>query len=264
MSIHSNNDSPIKSFYSFFLIVAWVYLLCFSLPSQASPWRHVAPGIDYLDGIDKPMTRWSHIHVFRIDLNQNQLDVVMAQSFSKTYASAQQFARHSHALISINGGFFDRNSHSLGLRVSHQKTISPIKNISWWSIFYTKAGVAHISSLRGYQHQIPVDFAVQSGPRLLKKGRVTPFLKAGIAERSALGITKDGSVILIVTEGSPISTSDLAHLMRSSPLNCTDALNLDGGSSSQLYARLGKFRVNAPGFSYVSDAIVVKPREAVS
>lgn len=260
MSNQSIDDSPIKQFYSFFLIIVWFYLLCFAAPSQATPWRVLAPGIEYLDLVNNPLTRWSHVHVFRINLKKNQLDVVMAQSLSKDHASVDQFARYSHALLSINGGFFDRNFHSLGLRVSHQHQINPIKKISWWPIFYIKSGIAHISGLRGYKKDIPVDFAVQSGPRLLRNGHLVPFLKAGFAERSALGITTDGQVIIVVTESAPISTTDLANLMRSSPLNCTDAQNLDGGSSSQLYARLGNFRINDPGFSNVSDAIVVKPR----
>jgi len=57
-----------------------------------------------------------------------------------------------------------------------------------------------------------------------------------------------------------MTTEELARLLKASPLNCTDAINLDGGSSSQLYAHINSFHLNVHGFSNVSDAIVVKKR----
>lgn len=251
--------SYLKQLYSFFWIVLGFFLLFFAVPTHAARWHTLAPGIEYLDIVNHPLTRWSHVHAFRVDLKKNQLDLVMAKSLSQPHATVDQFAHYSHALLSINGGFFDRNFHSLGLRVSHQHQLNPPKHISWWRVFYIKTRTAHITSVRRYKKESPVDFAVQSGPRLLTKGHLTPSLKPGIAERSALGIARDGRVIILVTESSPMTTTDLAILMLSPPLNCTDALNLDGGSSSQLYAHLGTFKIYAAGFSSVSDAIVVKP-----
>ena len=74
-----------------------------------------------------------------------------------------------------------------------------------------------------------------------------------------MGISPDGRVIILVTENAPMTTTALAELFRSPPLNCKEALNLDGGSSSQLYADIGSLQLNVHGFSNVSDAIVVKP-----
>jgi uncharacterized protein YigE (DUF2233 family) len=253
--------SCLKQLSPFFWGLLGLCLLLVAPPSQATRWQTLAPGIEYIDAVNHPLTRWSHVHVFRINLKQNQLDVVMATSLSKTNASADQFAHYSNAMLSINGGFFDRNFHSLGLRVSEHQQLNPVKHISWWSIFYIKAGKAHVSGLRQYKKETPVDFAVQSGPRLLVKGQIVPLLKPGFAERSALGIDAEGQVMIIVTESSPMTTTDLALLIQASPLNCIDALNLDGGSSSQLYAHFGTFRINDPGFSNVSDGIAVKPRE---
>jgi exopolysaccharide biosynthesis protein len=55
-----------------------------------------------------------------------------------------------------------------------------------------------------------------------------------------------------------MTTKTLAKMMRSPPLSCTDAINLDGGSSSQLFAHINSFHLNVHGFSNVSDAIIVK------
>ena len=113
-------------------------------------------------------------------------------------ASADQFAEHSKALLSINGGFFDHEFKPLGLRINNNKLENPLKRISWWGIFYIKNNKPYISNVRRFNHDNEIDFAVQSGPRLLIKGKI-PSLKPGIADRSALGITADGKVIILVS-----------------------------------------------------------------
>ena len=245
------------------LALAFAISIALIIPSFAQDWEKLAPGIEYQDLGSNLLSTWSHIHVFRVNLKINELDLVMANQLAQKQPSMNDFAKSSNALIALNGGFFDRNSNPLGLRMSHQKQHNPLKRISWWGIFYIKDERPYLSSLNQYQQDNAVDFAVQSGPRLLVNGKITS-LKPGLAERSALGITSDGQVIILVTEHSPLTTTALAGLMQSSPLNCKDALNLDGGSSSQLIANIDSFKIDAQSFANVSDAIVVKPRRAYS
>ncbi len=58
----------------------------------------------------------------------------------------------------------------------------------------------------------------------------------------------------------PLSTTELAQVMKAAPLNCENALNLDGGSSSQLRAQIGSFQLDVHGFSNVSDAVIVQAK----
>lgn len=241
------------------LLLVSLFISCNA--KAADNWQPLAPGIEYQDLQGGLLTPWSHIHAFRIDLHDNQLEVVTAKKLSLKNASADQFAEHSKALISINGGFFDHNFNPLGLRINNNKLENPLKRISWWGIFYIKNNRAYISNVSHFNPDKAIDFAVQSGPRLLIKGRIPP-LKIGVADRTALGITLDGKVIILVSTNAAMTTSDLAELMKAPPLSCTDALNLDGGSSSQLFAHLGSFQLNVHGFSNVSDAIIVKPNNA--
>ncbi|AHE67699.1 phosphodiester glycosidase family protein [Legionella oakridgensis] len=240
-------------------LILLVTLLLVTPLSFADNWRELAPGIQYRDLSASVLNPWSHIHVFRIDLKKNQFDLVMAKQLSQKHASTDEFARHSDALIAINGGFFDRDYHSLGLRISNHQQHNPLKRISWWGIFYIKGQKPHLSGPRQFRHDRNIDFALQSGPRLLVDGQIPP-LKPGIAERSALGITSNNDVIILVTDNTPMTTKTLAELMKSPPLNCKDALNLDGGSSSQLTANIGSFQLNVHGFSNISDAVIVRPR----
>lgn len=256
MSSQTNVYPRINAYFlNLFLVL--ISLLFSSFLYAADNWRELSPGIEYQDLEGGLLTPWSHVHAFRIDLKQNQLALVTAKTMDLKNASADQFAAHSQALLSINGGFFDHEFNPLGLRINHKKMENPLKRISWWGIFYVRNNQAYISSVKRFSHDGDIDFAVQSGPRLLIKGRI-PSLKPGIADRSALGITADGKVIIVVSTTSAMSTYELARMLKRPPLSCTDAINLDGGSSSQLYAHINSFRLNVHGFSNVSDAIIVK------
>ena len=241
------------------LLIAMGFMLVFTT-SLAGSWRTIAPGIEYQDLGASLLTPWSHIHVFRIDLNQNQFKLITADNLSKSHASINEFARYSKALLTINGGFFDHKYRPLGLRISQKKQKNPLKRISWWGIFYTKNQKAYLSSLRHFHKDRQIDFALQSGPRLLVDGKVSS-LKPGVAERSALGITENEKVIVLATDNNPMTTTALANLMKSNPLNCLNALNLDGGSSTQLNANTDAFQLRVHGLANISDAIVVTTRE---
>jgi hypothetical protein len=85
--------------------------------------------------------------------------------------------------------------------------------------------------------------AVAAGPTLVSNGAVTlapadeGFFDGAVfraARRSALGLTRDGKLLLVVTTNS-VRLKALAEFMLS--LDVVDALNLDGGSSCALSFR---------------------------
>ncbi|MGL5743496.1 MAG: phosphodiester glycosidase family protein [Legionella sp.] len=251
------NVYPANKSYLFFII--FFLSVCAPLCAYSEGyWQKVHNGIEYQDLAGGILAPWTHIYVFRIDLQKNRIALVNAKKLGLKNASADQFAEHSKALLSINGGFFDHEFNPLGLRINNKNQQNPLKRISWWGIFYTKNNKASISSLKHFTQDGDIDLAIQSGPRLLIQRKI-PSLKPGEADRTALGITEDGKIIILVSTNAAMSTNKLAHLLRSPPLSCVDAINLDGGSSSQLYAHIGSFLLNVHGYSNVSDAIIVKP-----
>lgn len=245
------------------VLIILMVLLLLNYALAGTSWRILTPGVEYQDLKRRSITPWSHAHVFKINLTLNELSLVMARDLDLKYASADEYARHTNSLITINGGFFDQNFQSLGLRINKKQQQSPFKRISWWGVFYIKGNKAYISSVRQFNRDNQIDFAIQSGPRLLINGQI-PIMNAKRAERTALGITKEGNIIIIVTENAPMSTTELAQLMKAPPLNCLNALNLDGGSSSQLYAKINSFRLSVHGFSNVSDAVIVKAKPSLA
>ena len=86
--------------------------------------------------------------------------------------------------------------------------------------------------------------------------------------RTALGITVDNKIILLVTQNIFFSTLTLAELMQKPQeqggLDCIEAVNLDGGHSTQIYATLPDFSLNISNSSNVADAILVIPKQNVN
>ncbi len=239
-------------------VILSLFLFSFTSSAGANNWLLLAPGIDYQTLENGLLTPWSHIHAFRINLNYNQLSLITAKELDKP-TLIEKFAQYGNALIAINGGFFDANYEPLGLRIYNYQQKNPIKLISWWGIFYIKEKKAYLSNITHFVKDKAIEFAIQSGPRLIINNQIPP-LKPGRAERSALGITKDGLVIILITHNRPITTLDLAKIMQREPLNCIEALNLDGGSSSQLHAKINSFKLDIHGLSPISDAVLVRLR----
>jgi len=123
---------------------------------------------------------------------------------------------------------------------------------------------------------------VSGGPRLLRQGR--PYVSKhaekfkmdiakGRAARTAVGITKDKRLLLVTVDGPPkesprrqrevsigLTLEELSELMR--VLGATEAMNLDGGSSSTMV--IGNKVVNRPTAGTerrVNNAIVLRSKD---
>lgn len=241
---------------SYYLLLSCILIFFFSNISYALEWKEISPGIQYINFHQDLLTPWSYIHVFKINLKKNRLNLIKASQLQQKNGSVNDFLNIENGLIAINGGFFDQNYHPLGLRINNHQQYSKLKKISWWGVFYIINNKPYITNIKNFENNPNINFAIQSGPRLIINGKI-PSLKKGHAERTALGITKNKEVILLVTENSPLSTTALAHLMKSHPISCQYAINLDGGSSTQLKTNFNTLQLYVRGFSNVSDAIVV-------
>jgi uncharacterized protein YigE (DUF2233 family) len=237
-------------------IKCFFLLFCFMQNVYAQSWRETSPGLWYVDLKQDSATPWSHIHAFKVDLNT--YDFNLAHTTSLT--AVTNLAKEQHAIIAFNGGFFDKNGKPLGLRISNSKQENAYKNISWWGIFsILNSNKAQIAAAYKYQANKDTIFAIQAGPRLIINNKI-PHLRQGFAERTALGIDKEGNVIVVVTENLLLDTHSLAEIMQKEPLNCQNALNLDGGSSSQLYVKLDNLSIDHQGLAKVYDAVVINKK----
>lgn len=228
--------------------------------AASTPWSALETGLDYRKLSVTPASgdTAGTIHFFRIDSKRWKLRLLSAKQFNRESATVKFLAQEGHARLAINGGFFGTDFKPLGLRISNSTQLNSVRNISWWGIFAVVLGKPQVFSMRDYAPVATPEFAIQAGPRLLVNSSIPTTLKEGFDQRSGIGVTADGLIVLAVTERAWLSTTEFAQWMRSSEGGgCTNALNLDGGHSSQLYYAGRLSEMSIENTSTIVDAIGV-------
>jgi uncharacterized protein YigE (DUF2233 family) len=161
-----------------------------------------------------------------------------------TTASAALEA-NPEAFAAFNGGYFLPGGKPLGLLVQEGKALNPLRKADW-GVFYLEAkGNPRILHRKDYAALAPTPapvFAIECGPRLVVAGKALTF-KPSRDRRTALAITAEGRILVVVFP-RPVELGTVSdYLLRRWAV--TDALNLDGGSSTQLATRLGSQSVTA-------------------
>ena len=149
-------------------------------------------------------------------------------------------------LFATNAGMFNSNLKPVGLYVEqgrelvHANTKSGRGNFHVMpnGVFYISADRAAVAETKAFLKQRPqADLATQSGPMLVIDGRLHPrFDRRGtsLKTRNGVGVRADGKVIFVISQEA-VSFNAFARLFRDG-LKCPNALFLDGGSASSLYA----------------------------
>jgi len=153
--------------------------------------------------------------------------------------------QHYQPRVAINGTYFHLlNGSPTGPMVRHGKMLYDGR---WGTTISLddKGGLAFryqsgtYGRHRGWEG---ITNAISTGPTLVRDGKLWLHPRQegfrdpavlGRARRSALGLTWDNRLVL-VTVGTRISLNKLGNIMLR--LNCKQAANLDGGSSSALYS----------------------------
>jgi uncharacterized protein YigE (DUF2233 family) len=179
---------------------------------------------------------------------------------SGTPREADDWRQVNKALAAVNGGFFDAQDKSLGLRASGGKKLSALHG-KMWGVFYTRGSknnlTARIVATNKFAWSSDIREAVQCGPRLVENGK-TLKVKFQWARRTGIGIQRDGKVVVAVAD-SDVSLPEWAKLWAApTGLNCRDALNLDGGPSSQLSLQTPSRRLHLRSGRAVPDAILIQ------
>lgn len=144
----------------------------------------------------------------------------------------------------MNGGIFEPGGIPSGLLIQGGRELSPVNRNAGKGNFYMQPngifllgnqGAAIIHTEEYPLNGVDIRDAVQSGPTLLRMGKIHPNFKADSPSRlhrNGVGVTKHGSVYFVITEfRSPKFPNlyEFAQLFQS--LGCDDALFLDGDIS---------------------------------
>ena len=225
-------------------------------PAQAqSSWTTLAPGLEYqIVGWELPETGFgADLHVLRVDPEMVRLNVIDSRDFGLPRMTVKEMALRTGALAVVNGGYFDTADRPVGLIIRNGEVTSGLRRRDWGVLILDDVR-ARIVHTRRYQRRKNITQALQTGPRLVVRGRETT-LKQTFKRRSAVGIDRAGRILLVVALTSgPETTMTLAELgtilrmpEAEGGLGCLDALSLDGGGSTQLVINTGETIVEVPG-----------------
>ena len=144
----------------------------------------------------------------------------------------------------MNGGIFEPGGVPSGLLIQDGRQLKPVNRNEGDGNFFLKPngifliganGAAVIGTDEYPLKGVEVRDAVQSGPLLLRRGKVHPAFNANSLSRlhrNGVGVSKDGVVFFVITDfNSPKfpNLHEFAQLFRL--LGCEDALFLDGDLS---------------------------------
>jgi uncharacterized protein YigE (DUF2233 family) len=170
----------------------------------------------------------------------------------------------------MNGGIYEPHGIPSGLLVQEGRELHPVNRRDGKGNFFLKPngifligdkGAAVIETTEYPPAGVKVSHAVQSGPLLLRNGKVHPEFRASSANRlhrNGIGVAKDGTVVLIMTDiRSPKypNLHEFATLFAN--LGCADALFLDG-DISQMRSGAALTKESGPFGSFIA---VVKEKE---
>jgi exopolysaccharide biosynthesis protein len=181
--------------------------------------------------------------------------------------SFKSMVNRTQPIVAITGTFFDPNTNNIICNlvrdgkliergaVGNTITVSSGGQGRWLA-------TARRNAL--YTNWKKTEFAISSGPTLVRNSKVAlhpvveGFRDPGLfrsAPRCGIGLTASGKLIL-VTVNHDIKLRDFARIMQK--LGARDALNLDGGGSTALYAH-GRY-LSLPS-RQLTNVVLVTPRK---
>ncbi len=156
-------------------------------------------------------------------------------------ANNHQDVANYNPVVGINGGSYNTaTGQPSGLLVMESKTYQE-GGVSFFAVL--KDGTAVIGESADYElYKDNIAEAIEGGAILVKDG-VSLYPKADndYAARTAVGITKDGKVVMMVLDGeqSPDSAGATLHEIAQIMIDagCVSAMNLEGGGASTYVAK---------------------------
>jgi len=229
-----------------------------SAGQETPKFRAVAPGISHATfDVRPPEDEPFSGHAIRIDLGEAELRLVPAGGPSPRQ-TVEQIASPFPSVVAVNASFFDTDGRAMGLAVSEGRLVAAGKRTSWGALVVGGTD-ARIVLGSGISDPLAHRLIIQGIPRLVVGGKV-PGLKAQVAERTAVCAAGSRVVIVVATKAESTAFARfLAEPSEKTGLGCSDALNLDGGPSTQLVVRLPALTLSLPGGWGVPNALVATP-----
>jgi len=232
--------------------------------TDSGNWRAIQRGVEYRKiALERSEPSYTlELKLLRLDSRTIVPRILFAGDLQIKAATAKTFAEKTDAIAAINANYFDTKGRPLALLKTAIKEINP--SVSKHALYTGVFGVRDSSPFVVHRDEVQpaqASEALQSGPLLLRRGAPVEIMPGlgRYARRAAIGIDKEGRVIIAATEAviGGLSFAELQELFGDSKwqIQTSDLLNLDGGGSAQLYVKSGKFEEWLSGTSEVPVAV---------
>jgi uncharacterized protein YigE (DUF2233 family) len=234
------------------LVVAWTISLAAQAHAQAG-WRPIGEGIAYarrsFDG--------TVAQLYRVDLERARVHVTTSSAVSdRPRAKVAAIVEASTQVLAVNASFFDERDRPIGLVIDGGQVRSPRRQRGWSALVVSERRARIVLGTEVNLDAHP-ELVVQGFPRLVV-AKQAERLKPQVARRTA--VCADGSTLIVVVTESAEFNGFARFLAAPEPsgAGCTDALNFDGGPSTQLEVRLPGLTRSESG-QPVPNALVILP-----
>ena len=168
------------------------------------------------------------------------------------------------AFAGINGGYFHPDFRPLGLVVSGGKEIHGLEKAKLLSgVLAVRGGRIELVRPGAFKPGKDVQDALQAGPWLVERGTVVSGLNAERRARRSL-VATDGKGHWAIVATGPLTLAETAEVLAVPGLpggwTVRDALNLDGGSSTALWAATQPKALEIFSFGAVRNYLAIVPR----
>lgn len=200
-------------------------------------WQKIEAGLEfskYTLGPGGALLR-SEVVLLKIDPRKFFLDLAISYSADQI----KNFCEFENAIAGINANFFDPKNKPLGLLIKDNKLIQGLHRQGnvLTGVFSMEADLPKIENRSDFNPSNK-QLALQAGPRLIENGQVLRLTSPEVtSRRSGIAITNKNEVIIYATSlrFPGASLLEIQHMLILPELDVKDALNLDGGGSSQFY-----------------------------
>lgn len=250
------------------LLISLVALLATILTAKAE-WSIVsatglgepAPGVEVIE--TRCVNGNQTARVTALCFNDREHTLRVIDSPSPGNATLANTLAHAKALAGVNGGYFHKDYRPVGLMISDGKTVHGFEKAKLLSGLVGVRQDGLVSILRSGEYdpaKSPLLQALQCGPMLIEDDHSVDGLNAErIARRTVVGKGPRGETALIYI--SSVTLADAARILSLPSILDTwkpkTAINLDGGSSSALWAGNG---ISLTEITRVRNFLAIVPR----
>jgi len=242
-----------------FRSTALIIAICFSGFADAAPEEKIVDGVTY--------------HILRAPAEAVRIIWKSSDGVQlRTFPEVARYLADGNIPVDtlMNGGIFEPGGVPSGLLIQDGKQLRPVNRNKGEGNFFLKPNGIFLIGKKGAAvidtEEYPlqgdeIQQAVQSGPLLLRGGRIHPAFNANSSSRlhrNGVGVSKNGIVVFAMSDfHSPKfpNLHEFAQLFRS--LGCEDALFLDGDLSQM---RSGA-DISKPSNNFGSIIAVIKTEE---